>query len=115
MPRLLGRVQRIASIPIEASSTSPPMSSTTTIPEAKPTRFTVVPAAMITVALADDQVLVRDGFRLILDVEADIEVVAEASDGAEAISQVAAHPSRRAAHGHPDARAGRNHRHPKAR
>lgn len=41
---------------------------------------------MISVALADDQGLVRDGFRLILEVEADIEVVAEASDGFEAVS-----------------------------
>lgn len=48
---------------------------------------------MITVALADDQVLVRDGFRLILDVEADLQVVAEAADGADAIAQVNAfHP-----------------------
>jgi DNA-binding NarL/FixJ family response regulator len=46
---------------------------------------------MITVALADDQALVRDGFRLILDVEPDIEVVAEASDGVEAVELVALH------------------------
>lgn len=46
---------------------------------------------MITVALADDQSLVRDGFRLILDVEPDIEVIAEASDGIEAVEIVATH------------------------
>ena len=40
---------------------------------------------MITVLLADDQALVRGGFRLILDAEPDIEVVAEASDGSQAI------------------------------
>ncbi len=35
--------------------------------------------------LADDQVLVRAGFRALLDSEDDIEVVAEASDGREAV------------------------------
>ena len=40
---------------------------------------------MIRVVLADDQVLVRAGFRSLLDNEDDIEVVAEASDGDEAI------------------------------
>jgi DNA-binding NarL/FixJ family response regulator len=40
---------------------------------------------MITVLLADDQALVREGFRLILEVEPDIEVVGEASNGAEAV------------------------------
>jgi len=40
------------------------------------------------VAIADDQALVRAGFRLILETEEGIEVVAEASDGEEAISAV---------------------------
>jgi DNA-binding NarL/FixJ family response regulator len=40
---------------------------------------------MIRVLLADDQALLRMGFRLILDGEADIEVVGEAGDGATAI------------------------------
>ena len=40
---------------------------------------------MIKVLLADDQALVRGGFRSILDGQDDIKVVAEASDGAEAI------------------------------
>ncbi len=40
---------------------------------------------MITVALVDDQHLVRSGFRMILEVEADIEVVGEASNGSEAV------------------------------
>ena len=42
---------------------------------------------MIRVLLADDQELVRTGFRKILESEDDIEVVGEAADGAEAISQ----------------------------
>ena len=42
---------------------------------------------MIRVLLADDQTLVRTGFRLILDTEADIEVVGEAADGEEALEQ----------------------------
>ena len=40
---------------------------------------------MISVALADDQALVRAGFRALLDAEDDIEVVGEASDGKEAV------------------------------
>ncbi len=40
---------------------------------------------MITVALADDQALVRAGFRLILDVEDGVEVVGEAADGSAAV------------------------------
>jgi len=43
---------------------------------------------MIRVVLADDQELVRSGFAMILDAQADIEVVAEAADGAEAIAAV---------------------------
>lgn len=39
---------------------------------------------MIRVVLADDQVLVRAGFRLLLDTEDGFEVVGEAGDGAEA-------------------------------
>jgi DNA-binding NarL/FixJ family response regulator len=40
---------------------------------------------MIKVLLADDQVLVRAGFRALLDSQPDIEVVGEAGDGAEAV------------------------------
>ena len=40
---------------------------------------------MIKVLIADDQQLVRHGFRLILDAEQDIQVVGEAADGLEAI------------------------------
>jgi DNA-binding NarL/FixJ family response regulator len=37
--------------------------------------------------LADDHVLVREGLRLILDRQPDLEVVAEAADGAEAVRE----------------------------
>lgn len=40
---------------------------------------------MIKVLLADDQALVRAGFRALLNAEPDIEVVAEARDGLEAV------------------------------
>ncbi len=40
---------------------------------------------MISVAIADDQALVRMGFRMVLEAQPDIEVVGEASDGATAI------------------------------
>ncbi|MEV4679005.1 MULTISPECIES: response regulator [Actinomadura] len=42
---------------------------------------------MIRVMLADDQTLVRAGFRSILEGEADIEIVAEAGDGAQAVER----------------------------
>ncbi|WP_416974816.1 response regulator [Streptomyces sp. 4F14] len=41
--------------------------------------------AKIRVLVADDQDLVRAGFRLILDAQPDVEVVAEAADGAECV------------------------------
>jgi DNA-binding NarL/FixJ family response regulator len=43
----------------------------------------------IRVLLADDQALVRGGFRMILGVRPDIEVVGEAGDGTEAIALTA--------------------------
>ncbi len=45
----------------------------------------------ITVLIADDQQMVRRGFRVILEAEPDISVVAEAGDGQEAIEQVRRH------------------------
>ena len=39
------------------------------------------------ILLADDHAMVRQGLRTILDLEADLEVVAEAGDGAEAVQQ----------------------------
>jgi len=43
---------------------------------------------VISVVLADDQALVRGGFRMILEAQEDIEVVGEAQDGAEAVALV---------------------------
>src|SRR5256885_10839599 len=40
---------------------------------------------MTSVLIADDQTLVRAGFRMILDAEDDLDVIGEASDGAEAV------------------------------
>ncbi|MFH8606553.1 response regulator [Streptomyces sp. NPDC018029] len=45
----------------------------------------------IRVVVADDQELVRSGFSMILDAQPDIEVVAEAGDGAEAVAAVRLH------------------------
>ena len=42
---------------------------------------------MIRVLIADDQALVRGGFRMILDAQKDIEVVGEAANGQEAVVQ----------------------------
>lgn len=42
----------------------------------------------IRVVLADDQALIRAGFRLLIDAAEDLEVVGEASDGAEAVRVV---------------------------
>lgn len=46
---------------------------------------------MIRVMLVDDQELVRSGFKIILESEPDIEVVAEAADGLEALAVASAH------------------------
>ncbi|MFE3653780.1 response regulator [Streptomyces sp. NPDC059152] len=46
---------------------------------------------MIRVLLADDQLLVRAGFKALLDAQPDIEVVGEAADGQEALTAVRAH------------------------
>ncbi|MGW7680763.1 response regulator [Kribbella sp. NPDC054772] len=51
-------------------------------PEMQPTK----------ILLADDHALVRRGIRLILDREPDLEVVAEASDGSEAVSLARSQP-----------------------
>ncbi|HCT78868.1 MAG TPA: DNA-binding response regulator [Micromonosporaceae bacterium] len=46
---------------------------------------------MIRVLLVDDQPLLRSGFRALLDVEDDIEVVAEAADGKEGLALAKEH------------------------
>ncbi len=46
---------------------------------------------MIRVVLVDDQPLIRSGFRVLLDLEDDIEVVAEAGDGQEGLDLIRAH------------------------
>ncbi|MFF2813797.1 response regulator [Streptomyces sp. NPDC058000] len=46
---------------------------------------------MIRVLLADDQLLVRAGFKALLDAQPDIEVVGEAANGQEALTAVRAH------------------------
>jgi DNA-binding NarL/FixJ family response regulator len=44
-----------------------------------------------TIMLVDDQELLRMGFRLVLDSQSDLDVVAEAGDGREAIALAATH------------------------
>jgi DNA-binding NarL/FixJ family response regulator len=44
---------------------------------------------MTSVLIADDQAMIRTGLRKILEAEGDLEVVAEAADGAEAAAQAA--------------------------
>ena len=46
---------------------------------------------MIRVLLADDQALIRSGIRALLDAEDDIEVVAEAANGKEAVALATRH------------------------
>lgn len=47
-------------------------------------------SARIKVLLADDQILVRSGFKVLLDTEDDITVVGEAANGREAVQRVQA-------------------------
>ncbi len=46
---------------------------------------------LIRVVIADDQALVRAGFRALLDAQPDLTVVAEAADGAEAVARAVEH------------------------
>jgi DNA-binding NarL/FixJ family response regulator len=46
---------------------------------------------MIRVVIADDQQLIRAGFRALLEAEPDIDVVAEAATGADAVARVREH------------------------
>ncbi|MFF0597685.1 response regulator [Streptomyces antibioticus] len=68
--------------PEPGTATGPsPLTTTTTAT----TTSTAAPPRPIRILLADDHALVRLGVRLILDREPDLEVVAEAGDGAEAV------------------------------
>ena len=58
---------------------------------------------MISVLIADDQALVRAGFRSLLDAEDDIVVAAEASDGDEAYRLALEHQPDVVLDGHPHA------------
>jgi DNA-binding NarL/FixJ family response regulator len=49
------------------------------------------PAAPLRIVVADDQASVREGLVMLLDSLPDIEVVASAEDGAQALARVAAH------------------------
>jgi DNA-binding NarL/FixJ family response regulator len=44
------------------------------------------PDMTVRILIADDQALVRAGFKMILDAEDDLDVVGEASDGAQAVA-----------------------------
>lgn len=46
---------------------------------------------MIKVLLADDQALIRQAFAALLSLENDLEVIGQASDGAEAVKLAARH------------------------
>ncbi|MER5896760.1 response regulator transcription factor [Streptomyces sp. NPDC001876] len=46
---------------------------------------------MIRVLLVDDQPLIRSGFRALLDLEGDLEVVAEAGDGEQGLAMIRQH------------------------
>jgi DNA-binding NarL/FixJ family response regulator len=65
------------------------MPEPTTPPE--PTMNSGPAPNVIRILLADDHALVRRGVRLILDQEPDLEVVAEAGDGAEAVELARTH------------------------
>ena len=64
--------------------------------------------------IVDDEALVRAGLRMILESADDLEVVAEAEDGADAVETVRPHRPGRGADGHPDAAPGRAGRDPRA-
>lgn len=50
-----------------------------------------MPDAPITVVLADDQALLRAGFAMVIDSQPDMQVLAQAGDGAEAVRLVREH------------------------
>ena len=60
---------------------------------------------MISVLIVDDQDLVREGLRMLLEAEPDLAVAGEAADGSQALAQAAAPGPRRDLDGRPHARA----------
>ena len=66
----------------------------------------------IRVLLADDQPLIRAGFRMFVDPDPEVEVVGEAGNGREAVALARTRARRRGAHGHPHAGHGRHRGHP---
>src|SRR5688500_3186154 len=64
----------------------PPLRTLDTAPEAQ--EPAAVGSGRLSLVIVDDQALVRAGFRMILDAEDEIDVVGEATNGAEAIEEV---------------------------
>nr|WP_199294360.1 response regulator transcription factor [Streptomyces sp. GMY02] len=78
-------------MPSTPDPTPPPASGPAPAPAPASTPAPASAPRPIRILLADDHALVRRGVRLILDQEPDLEVVAEAGDGAEAIEMARAH------------------------
>ncbi len=70
---------------------SPPAARAGSGTERQRSRVGALMAAPIRVLVADDQELVRTGFRMILQTEDDIEVVGQAADGLEAVELARRH------------------------
>jgi DNA-binding NarL/FixJ family response regulator/class 3 adenylate cyclase len=66
----------------------PPLRTLDTAPETQEPAAAAVGDGRIRLLIVDDQALVRAGFKMILDAEGDIDVVGEATNGAEAIEEV---------------------------
>src|SRR5699024_4035320 len=73
--------------PAQTGALTPrPSESAPVTPDRAPDSLTVKRTLMtIRVMLVDDQVLLRTGFRMVLAAQPDMEVVAEAGDGVEAL------------------------------
>ena len=81
-------------------------------PPIRPRTDTEEAPMTIRVMLVDDQVLLRTGFRMVLAAQPDMEVVAEAGDGVEALQVLRVDRGRRGADGRTHAEAGRRGDHP---
>ena len=85
-------------------------------PDARARAVSVTPGEPpITVLLADDQAMVRAGFRMIVDSQPDMTVIGEADNGRAAVELARADPTGRLPARHPDARARRAGRDPPPR